>query len=132
MSFDQLAQFDTSGANAGAKMEIRDPNGVPMFKADGSPLTITLLGRDSDAFIKAENQQTNRRLSQGTRVKLTAEALRADSIAVLARCTTAWDLDEPCSYETAVALYTKFPAIREQADEFLTDRSNFTKASPAT
>lgn len=130
--FDELTQFDTSSANAGTKMELRDAADAPVLKADGSPMTITLLGKDSDAFIKQENAATNRRLAQGPRAKVTAEALKADAVAILARCTVAWDFSEPCTYESAVALYNKFPAIREQVDAFIADRANFTKPSPTS
>ena len=88
--FDNLNQFDTSAANAGAKMELRDAADAPVLKADGHPMTISLLGKDSDAFIKQDNAATNRRLAQGSRIKLTAEALKADAISLLARCTTVW------------------------------------------
>ncbi len=130
MNFDSIAaKIDTkSAANEGAKMEVRDAAGVPLTKPDGTPITITLLGRDSDTFVKQENANTNRRLAQGPRLKLTAEALKAEAIGLLARCTVAWDFDEPCTYETATELYTRFPAIKEQADEFIADRANFTKA----
>ncbi|MBP8062386.1 MAG: hypothetical protein KAY29_00810 [Brevundimonas sp.] len=130
--FDNLTQFDTSAANAGAKMELRDASDAPVLKADGSPMTITLLGKDSDAYIKQENAATNRRLAQGTRIKLTAESLKADSVALLARATTAWDFEEPCTYENAVALYTRFPAIKDQVEAFVSERANFTPASPTS
>lgn len=130
MNFDSIAaKIDTkTAANEGAKMEVRDAAGVPLTKADGTPITITLLGRDSDAFVQQENRNTNRRLQQGPRVKLTAEALKAEAINLLARCTKAWDFDEPCNVDTATELYTRFPAIKDQADEFIAERANFTKA----
>lgn len=127
--FDELTQSDV---NAAAKMELRDDADAPIMKPDGAPMTITLLGKDSDAYVKQDNANTNRRLAQGTRLKITAEALRADSIALLARCTVGWDFATPCTYEAAIQLYNKFPAIKEQADAFITDRGNFTRPSPTT
>lgn len=130
---DILAQFDTvSSANTGAKLELTDANGAAVLKADGTPLTITLLGKDSDVWVKAENAARNRRLAQGPRMKLTAEALESEAIAALAKVTVAWDFDEPCTYEAAVRLYTRYPLIREQVDMFVGDRANFTKASPTS
>lgn len=130
---DILAQFDTvSSANSGAKLELTDANGAAVLKADGTPLTITLLGKDSDVWVKAENAARNRRLAQGPRMKLTAEALESEAISALAKVTVAWDFDEPCTYEAAVRLYTRFPLIREQVDLFVGDRANFTKASPTS
>lgn len=131
---DILAQFDTvSSANSGAKLELTDANGAAVLKADGTPVTITLLGKDSDVWVKAENAARNRRLAQGPRMKLTAEALESEAISALAKVTTAWDFDDkPCTYENAVALYTRYPLIREQVDLFVGDRANFTKASPTS
>lgn len=131
-----LSQFDTTGANQGAKMEVRDANGVPVLKADKTPVTITLRGQDSDEYVKHENAASNRRLQSAGRVKLTAEGLKADAIAGLAKCTVAWDgFDQAgaplaCTYETALALYTKYPIIRDQVSEFIADRANFLPGSP--
>lgn len=125
----------TTVANAGSVMEVRDANGAPLIQEDGRPVTITLLGKDSDVFVKHEAAATNRRLAQGTRVKLTAEALKADTIGGLAKCTVAWDgigIDEDateCTYENALRLYNTFPDIRDQVSAFVDDRANFSKAS---
>lgn len=128
-----LDQFDTvSAANEGVKMELTDVHGAVVLKEDGTPLTITLLGQDSDAWIKAENAAQNRRLAQGARMKLTAEALRSEAIASLAKVTVAWDFEEDCTYENAVRLYTRYPLIRDQVDRFVGERANFTKASPTS
>lgn len=134
-----LSQLDTkAAANEGAKLELRDVNGVPVLKGDGNPVTITLLGKDSDTFIKAENAATNRRLAQGARLKLTAESLKAEAISTLARCTVGWDgvgIEEdetPFSYENAVRLYTAFPFVFEQVDQFIAERANFLPSSPTS
>ncbi len=131
-----FSKIDTSAVNAGSKMTVLDVNGVPLLKPDKSPITITLRGKDSDAYIAHENQATNRRLQQGARVKLTSEGLKADVIAGLAKCTVAWDgigigEDETaCSYEAAVRLYTLAPDIKDQVAAFVEDRANFLKPSP--
>lgn len=130
--FDNLNQFDTSAANTGAKMELRDKDDAPVMKADGTPMTITLLGKDSDAYVKQDNANTDRRLAQGVRLKLTSASLIADANALRARCTVAWDFSEPCTYENAIALYTRFPAIRDQVEAFISERANFTLASPTS
>ena len=131
-----LNQLDTvSAANEGAKLELRDAQGSPSLKDDGAPVTITLLGKDSDVFVKQQNAVTNRRLAAGTRLKLTSEAIQADGTALLAKCTIGWDgivVDGEslaCTYENALKLYNRFPIIREQVDEFIGERGNFSKAS---
>jgi hypothetical protein len=132
-----LSNLDTTaGANEGAILELRGPDGAPLRQADGSPVTLTLLGADSEQARKARNTATNRYLKTRGKVQITAEASEADGIAYLAKCTTAWSgigigQDEtPFSYENAVKLYETFAFIREQADEFVAERANFLKASP--
>lgn len=136
---DLSQKVDTKAAsNEGAIMEVRDANGAPLLQEDDRPVTITLLGKDSEVFTKHEAHVTNLRLAQGTRVKLTAEALNADALAGLARCTVAWDgigIGEdstPCNFENAKRLYTMFPDIKDQVSRFVDDRANFLKASPKT
>lgn len=131
--------LDTSGlANQGAVLELRDANGAPIQKTDGSPVTITLLGADSDVAVRHSNGVMNRRLAQGPRAKLTAEALEADAVALLVKCTAGWDgvgIDEDetaFTPEAAARLYHRFPAVREQVDVFIADRSNFLPPSAKT
>lgn len=134
-----LAQLDTTPvANEGVKLELRGPDDAPLRKSDGSPITITVLGKDSDAFVRQSNANANRYLNQKGRAKLSAEALKGEGISLLAKCTVDWDgimvegetLD--CTYDNAVKLYDRFAFIREQVDEFIGDRSNFSKASPTS
>ena len=131
MNIDEL---DTSlSATDAAVMEVRDKAGAPMLDKDGSPITITLLGKDSDAFKKRQNEIDNRRYAAGARMKLTAEALRADAASVLAKCTVSWTgISDECSYDNAVTLYTRVSEVREQVDTFIGDRSNFSKASASS
>ena len=73
MNIDQL---ETSlSADGSAVMELRDKSGATLMDSDGKPITITLLGKDSDAFKKRQNEIDNRRYAAGARLKLTAEAL---------------------------------------------------------
>lgn len=125
------------GPDAGALLELRGPDDAQLFNDDGSPMTLTLLGADSDVAVKARNANQNRRLQQGTRMKLTAEGLDADGASYLAKLTTGWNITlggekPPFSYEAAVKLYAnpKLAFVREQADAFIADRANFLKASP--
>lgn len=120
-------------ADGAAPMEVRDVNGSPILKADGSPITITLLGKDSDAWIRHENAMGDRRLNQRGGAKLKMEGLKAENVAGYAKCTVSWDGiglgedESPCTYENALKLYTKYPAIRDQVDEFMGERANFLK-----
>jgi hypothetical protein len=132
-----LSTLDTKDtANEGAAMELRGPNGAPLFKADGTPITITLLGKDSDTYVADVNANANRFLKQRGNAVITAEGSKADAIKLLSKCTVGWDgitvdgAELPWSRENAVKLYNRFAWIKEQVDEFIADRANFTKASP--
>lgn len=122
--------------DAGHVLELRGPDDAQLFNDDGTPMTLTLLGADSDVAVKARNANQNRRLQQGTRMKLTAEGLEADGASYLAKLTTGWNITlggakPDFSYEAAVKLYAnpKLAFVREQADAFIADRANFLKAS---
>ena len=131
-----ITAFDSTGpANEGAKMELRLPNGEPALKDDGTPVTITLLGADSDAYQRASKALGNRSLRNRSQ-PLTVEQAITESINLLAKVTVSWDgLTEdgqplPCTEENAKRLYRSSLAVREQVAEFVNDRGNFVKASP--
>ena len=130
---------DTYAPDAGFVLELRGPDDKALFNDDGTPMTLTLLGADSDVAVKARNANQNRRFAQGARLKLTAEGLDSDSASYLAKLTTGWNITmggtkPPFSAAAAAALFAdpKLSFIREQADTAIADRSNFLKASPTT
>jgi len=125
-------------ADDGAVLELRGPTGAPIMQDDGAPVTITLLGADSDVLTRVANQQTNRYLRDRGAATMTAEGATANRIDYLAAATVAWSgikvdgdvLD--CTRDEARKLYRRFPFIRDQASAFVDDRANFLKASPKT
>jgi len=133
-------------ANSGAVMTVLHPiDRIPLETDGGDPVTITLLGRDSDAFIKAETAARQRAmdsLSKGSKVSVTdADRRGCES---LARLVTGWqgipegwidgtDSNDPADFsvENAMKLFLNPGVrwIRDQADAFVADRGNFLKAS---
>lgn len=129
-------------------LELVGVDDQPLYNDDGSPMTIDLIGADSDIAIAARRQQSNRRLAQGQRLKMTAEGLEADGASYLAKLTVGWNLTPsklvpgidpglgegkvPFSTGAAKTLFShpKLEVIREQPDKFIVDRSHFLKASP--
>lgn len=132
-----LAEIDVAqGANEGVKMHVHGPDGTPLFKPDGeTPVTITLLGQDSDALTRLMNQRANRHLNQRGNRAVTIEQALTDEIAYLVKATVGWDgigLDEDetvFSEEAATKAY-RIPWLRDQARAHVFDRARFTKASP--
>lgn len=132
-----LSTLDTADlANQGAALELRGPDGSPLLQDDGKPITITLLGADSDALTLISTRQTNRYLKGQGQMRVTAELARSNELEYLAKATVAWDgikIDgtvPDCTEAEARALYTRFPWITAQARAFVEDRANFLKASP--
>lgn len=130
-----LAALDTSEvANEGVPMPVHGPDGQPVLQEDGSPVTITLLGDDSDELVKFDRQLVNRNLRGGQQI--TAELAEAKEINRLARATVGWDgvvLDGEVlnfSEENAKKLYKRFRWLRQQVRVFVSERVNFMKASP--
>lgn len=127
-----MSQFDfasrdvTAKADEGAELEVLDP-------ANGKPVGvfITLAGADSSVHRKATAAIANRRAKGGFRRNINLDDLQTESIEVLARCTLGWSgvvldgKDVPLSKEAAVALYTRFPWLREQVETFISDRANY-------
>ncbi len=135
-----LSALDTSTlANEGAVLELRGPDGNPVLQDDGSPVTITLLGEDSDIVTKHNNAITNQVLrSTMGGPAITAEASRDNEIAKFAKATVAWDgivLEGEklaCNEANAKAIYRRFSWIRDQVRAFMGDRARFLPASPKT
>ncbi|MNT58262.1 hypothetical protein D3C86_1255030 [compost metagenome] len=132
---DIIATDTTTHANEGAVLELRSAEGAALLQADGSPVTITLLGADSDIYVRASNQLTNRALRNRGKAQITAESALTDQINLLAKAVTAWsgiglgEESTPCTEENAKKLL-RVAYIREQVSDFIADRANFTKASP--
>lgn len=132
-----LASIDTSElANKGVALELRGPNGAALFQDDNTPVSITLLGDDSDALARVNNINTNQFL-RGTssgQTGITAEQAKTNEINKFAAATVSWSgitvngevLD--CTPDNAKSLYRRFPWIRDQVRAFISDRANFTKA----
>ena len=143
-----LANLNTaSAANRGAEMTVLHPvDRVPLKQEDGSHVTMTLLGRDSDEFISAERRARKAAREAATKrlpYSPADEDRQGDS--ALAAATVSWNgipagwlepggTDEtpvPFSPENAIKLYGN-PGVRwlrDQVDEFIGDRANLLKAS---
>lgn len=131
-----LSTFDvTPSANEGAVMQLRHPTTGEPLEEGGEPITITLLGTDSDTFLRVNDAAINRRLKAPNRaLVVTAEEQRATQIELLVACTLDWkhvgtkeSPDLPYSKANAKLVYSKLKWVRDQVDVFVVDRSNFMK-----
>lgn len=131
-----LAQFDTTQlADNGSDLELTTPNGALILdEATKEPWSIHLLGVDSRRYQELQHKVANRRISRRARNRkalTTSEELDSDQLELLVEITTGWKhivVDKKLldySKENARMLYTRFPWVREQAEDYVADRSNF-------
>jgi len=131
-----LAAIDTvKGSNEGFNVRIFHPG-----TNEDLDISITVLGKDSDAFQKVSRAQNKKRMAKmqkgGFRSITPAplEEIEQDGITLLAACTTGWSgviiegKEIPFSTDNVVMVYERFPWIKEQVDTAIGDRANFIKA----
>lgn len=130
------SNFDlTASADVPQKLTLLDPRtGEDILSKDGTPVTITILGRDSTIAKKEGKRRSQEMINKSLRSsgkKLSVDEAQEGAISLLAKLTIGWEgltdngVSYDFSYDNAVALYSKFVWIREQVDEFITDRQNF-------
>lgn len=112
----------------------------PLRDSEGHEAFIELFSVDSAVARKHQQTIQKRRLSQrGTRIRITPEELESESVELLSALTTGWYLvtldgrviDLPFTIENARELYAapSLAWVREQVDEFVADRGNYSTAS---
>jgi hypothetical protein len=133
--------------------------GVPMTVIridDGGPLTVRindkdvsvrlhLLGKDSATYRRHLNAQVRKRVDRQAKAQAAGKMVETgnvleeadtDALDMCVACTVKWEgvVDRngalvPCTPDAVKSLYAQFPAIREQAEAFISNRSNFLKGS---
>lgn len=136
-----LEDFDTTQlSEEGVDMELLDPNGDPIFQDEEKtkPVTIRVLGRDSEQFMRTQRRQIERRLQRqrGQRMRqIPIEELVEEQSELLAAVTVNWSgIEEksasvPFNPANVRRIYKNYPWIREQVDNFIGDRANFMKSA---
>lgn len=129
-----LSALDTAkGAEQGYELTLSHPK-----TGEPTPMKITVLGADSDAYReKLRDFQRRRadRMNKGRRLSVTPEEIEAETLEMLVAVTTGWSgftLDGaplPFSGDNARTVYRRFSWIREQVDQAVGDRANFLPTS---
>lgn len=100
-------------------------------KKNIKPLYLRLLGSDSDVYRKSLNRRIekiqNSKNSKNNKIDL--KDLEIKTAKLLAKCTTECYIIEDdkiieCTTNEMTRLYLKYPWLRDQAEEFMHDRSN--------
>lgn len=141
MQFD-FAQIDTKTlAETGVEMPVRLLDGKPLIARTGEPVSITLLGSDSNQYRALTRAQVRKRMEQlagGNRTLTDADMDENDRevLDVLVACTVGWKavLDTsgtpiPFDADNVRKLYVAYPVVREQVEAFISNRANFIPAS---
>lgn len=135
------AALDTvTSATCGVPMRIVGPTGAPVRAADGTYVSVFLMGTDSDAYRRRANEAVLERMERaksGRQVEMSdLEEAEEKALSLVVDCTVGWDgvYDTegalvPFTRENVRSFYKAFPAAREQADRFIADRANFLPAS---
>lgn len=130
----KLKDLDSKTAsNAGAWIDIFHP-----VTKENTGMQILVAGTDSDRYRSVLHAHQNRRVqafSRGQPLRLSAEEQENERLDLLVSCTLGWkgvseDGSTPLEFspENARRVYVDFPAIREQVDMAIADRSLFMKA----
>lgn len=124
-----IAKLDTRKlAEQGFDLTIVDPNG------DKTEIVITVRGADSVTYREKFTElrrRANNQINKTHKIVRSVGEQDADNLELLVAATVTWrgiEMDgSPLVYseQNARQLYTDFPAIGEQVDRAINDRSNF-------
>jgi hypothetical protein len=130
-----LSSIDTvKGANEGFDVQIYHPG-----TNEDLGVTINILGKDSDEFLKVSRAQSKKRMAKMTKgggfrnVQIPIEEVERDGLELLAACTKSWSgvIENgkviECNKDNAIDLYERYPWVKEQVDTAMGDRANFIK-----
>jgi hypothetical protein len=128
-----LSDLDYSGH---AVLHLRHPEtGELLLYDDEKPVSVTLAGTDSPEFVKATLAERQAQMRNPGK-EFTPDDYEKTRIRVIARCVVGWQglswQGEPmkCDFETVVSALSKRKWLREQIEEFVGLRANFSQASP--
>lgn len=139
-----LSKFDMKeGADAGALLELLDLEGQPLFLDDTDDpehipvlrMGITLLSADSrtyrDIFHKNQNLRLNANQKRRKSRDLDVAEFEEEALEALIACTQIFhnvQLEGEALEATPInarKVYVRYPFIREQAEAFMQDRSEY-------
>lgn len=121
-------------SDQGAVIELYHPVTRAILRNEaGEPLTVTVVGENSERFQMSQRMITNRRLAAKGKLRLTAEELEAEGIETLAKCVIAWTnimVDGEtlaCTPANVIKVLKdrRFSWLRKQVDDAVTDEGNF-------
>jgi len=132
-----LSIFDTeSASNLGAELTLLHPSTKEPVEFKGKPITIRLLGPDSDVYtkhIQSKAREARRNAAKGKKeADLDFDKIKREASDLYAAMTISWnnmpnDDGKPLEFsrDAAVKLYSTFKDIRVQVGDFIGSSENF-------
>jgi len=126
-----LSQMEqTNLSDDGVWMEVEDPSGNPLG------IHLLLAGSDSKYYQQELRKQQNKALKKRRPGQMKAEEVENNNVELLAGCTLNWQgvdyqgQELECNRDNVRWLYKNQPLafIKDQADEFIGERSNFLRS----
>ena len=114
----------------GLVVDIFDPQGDPVFDAEGKPVTVTVAGEYSVKYRKAEEWRRKHLQRLHGKEQTGAEALKMDAEFV-ARCCFGWNgfmqggQSINFSTENATMVFQKLPFVRKRVELSIGDHAAF-------
>lgn len=123
-------------ANEGSVLELLHPVTGEVLTDDSKKpkaFYLRLLGSDSDAYRNALNRRFEQTQNSKKKAKIDLDVAKRKGAELLARCTTECFMIEDgkvieYSKNEMIRLYLKYPWMREQAEDFMSDRGNLIKS----
>lgn len=119
-------------------LELRNPHTSAVLTQEGTnaPVTISLISADAPEYRALVHKQNNARIKEMRVARkglggITSESTDASNLELLVLATKAWSgIVEngqalQCTPDVIRYVYTEYPWIREQAEEFVNERANF-------
>jgi hypothetical protein len=138
----KFAALELDTAKPGRMVILHPVSRQPLKDAEGNEAYVDIYSSDSEIARKYDRKVFRARLNMRGRGKVQPEQLEAEAVGRLAALSTGWHLldlqgnaiDVPFSESNAEALYanSRVAWLREQLDEYTTDRENFSKVSSST
>ncbi len=133
MAFDiDVEAKEIAAEDEGVVVNIVDAKGEPAIQADGSPVTWTVCGLNSQQYRKAEAWQRKqfRAIRGREQTQAEYEAMQAEFIARCSLSNTGFVASGqalPFSTENATLILVRLPHVRRQIEAAIADHEGFTK-----
>ena len=133
-----LSILDTvRNANEGEKVTLSHPGtGELFYNGDGSEMTVTILGPDSDKWKTTRHAIYNRRMAL-KKARVSGEEVDNTLLNSLVAVTVSWNItlggEQPqCTPDKVREVYEKYPWVMKQVQAYFDDETNFSKVSVIT